>query len=209
MRSPVRISLRCWQSFPQPVRCPPQSRSVSHLEVERKFLPASDFHRRVESLMRCNFGEHRSPSSPIWSASKTELIRDKYFDYNGALASKGIWIRYRYTTSTETQDAESNPRLPADGRWDAKVRLGGDFIESQFEEHEGEQTIRKLLSEHARRPQVEHSKATEDESVTMSKPCHVNARAGAGVIGTGKSCEDETSLVTLPSSSFGTGLLST
>ena len=168
MRSLVRISLRCCQSFPQPVRCPPQSRSVSHLEVERKFLPASDFHRRVESLVRCNFGAHRSPSNPIWSASKTELIRDKYFDRNGALASKGIWIRYRYTTSRETRDAESDPRLPADGRWDAKVRLGGDFIESQFEEHEGEQSIRKLLSEHVPGTMLEDLKVNADLETTRT-----------------------------------------
>ena len=128
------------------MRWPPQSRSVSHLEVERKFLPASDFCRRFESLR--NFGERRSPSSPVWSASKTQRIRDTYFDYHDVLASKGIWIRYRYKTSTETKDAQSTTDPPADGCWDAKVRLGGDFIESQFEEHQGEPSIRKLLSEH-------------------------------------------------------------
>ena len=52
-------------------------------------------------------------------------------------------MRYRYRTSTDTEDA-----LPADGRWDAKARLRGDFIESQFEEHQVEQSVKNLLPEH-------------------------------------------------------------
>ena len=168
MRSPVRISLRCWQSFPQPVRSLQQSRLISHLEVERKFLPAADFHRRVERLIRCNFGERSSSSNPIWSASRSELIRDKYFDCNGALARKGIWIRYRFTTSKGTKDAESNYRLPADGRWDAKVRLGGDFVESQFEEHEGEQSIKKLLAEHVPGTMLEDLQVNADLETTRT-----------------------------------------
>ena len=48
------------------------------------------------------------------------------------------------------------------------MRLGGDFIESQFEEHEGEQSIRKLLSEHVPGTMLEDLKVNADLETTRT-----------------------------------------
>ena len=156
MHSLVRITLRHRRTIPQSVTWLSQSRSVSYLEVERKFLPASDFHRKVDSLC--------SPRN----VPKTERIRDTYYDYSGVLANKGIWIRYRCITSIGTENDLPITDLSSDERWDAKVRLGGDFIESQFEEYQGEQSIRNLLLENVPGTTLEDLAITADLETTRT-----------------------------------------
>ena len=72
-------------------------------------------------------------------------------------------MRYRYRTSTDTEDA-----LPADGRWDAKARLRGDFIESQFEEHQVEQSVKNLLPEHVPGTMLEDLELSADLETTLA-----------------------------------------
>ena len=155
MHSLFRFTWRTRRGFSRAVRWLPLSRSVSYLEVESKFLPASDFLDGMNSL--CSTQD----------ASKIERFRDTYYD-NGILAKKGIWIRYRRTTSVGTEDDEPVADLPSDECWNAKVRLGGDFIESQFEEHHGEGSIRDLLSTHIPGTMLEDLAITADLETTRT-----------------------------------------
>ena len=115
-----------------------QARWLSCLEVERKFVPAADFNKQVGNLV--DFSNCKT-SNAMWRAEKVLVIRDVYFDVQDQLSSKGIWIRHRTTSTTDGISSASSC-------WDAKIRLGGDFIESEFEEIHGEHQIRELLSVH-------------------------------------------------------------
>ena len=106
----------------------------------------------------------RSP----WGAPKTERIRDTYYDYSDILAKKGIWIRYRRTTSLGIEKDGPITDPPFHECWDAKVRLGGNFTESRFEEYQGEQSIRSLLSEHVRGTILEDLAVTADLETTRT-----------------------------------------
>jgi thiamine-triphosphatase len=79
----------------------------SILEVERKFSALT-----VPNLTR-NSG--RPPFRSIESLGQWEL-HDVYYDKSQLLCTAGIWVRKR------------------NGQWEAKVRRGGDFVNSKFEE---------------------------------------------------------------------------
>jgi thiamine-triphosphatase len=78
-----------------------------HLEVERKFcgLAVTDLARHVGN----------PPFRTIQSQGQ-RVFNDTYFDRAGRLAAAGVWVRLR------------------NGVWEAKVRKGGDFQNSRFEE---------------------------------------------------------------------------
>lgn len=79
------------------------------IEVERKFKcgPAT-----IDRL-RKNQGK---PAFQPFEYRGKHKFEDKYYDHNGILSSKGIWVRQR------------------EGQWQAKLRQGGDYTNSQFEE---------------------------------------------------------------------------
>ncbi|KAF2154161.1 hypothetical protein K461DRAFT_312121 [Myriangium duriaei CBS 260.36] len=78
------------------------------LEVERKFAGLA-----IKDLTT-NIG-HPPFRSVTFCGQRT--IRDTYYDTRSRLlSSAGIWVRQR------------------DGKWEAKVKQGGDFINSRFEE---------------------------------------------------------------------------
>ncbi|OWY53977.1 Thiamine-triphosphatase [Alternaria alternata] len=77
------------------------------LEVERKFcgLAVTDLAHHVGN----------PPFRTIQSQGQ-RVFNDTYFDRAGRLAAAGVWVRLR------------------NGQWEAKVRKGGDFQNSRFEE---------------------------------------------------------------------------
>ncbi|KAK6823390.1 hypothetical protein RU639_006022 [Aspergillus parasiticus] len=56
-------------------------------------------------------------------------FHDIYFDNTGVLCSKGVWVRQR------------------DGCWQAKIRRGGDYNNSKFEELSAPEQISEYLEE--------------------------------------------------------------
>ncbi|KOS20573.1 Thiamine-triphosphatase [Escovopsis weberi] len=84
------------------------------LEVERKFRSLA-----VRELTRTA----GVPPFRSLRALPATTIRDAYFDRADALCSAGAWVRRR------------------DGRWEAKIRRGGDFANSRFEEVRGARDV--------------------------------------------------------------------
>jgi len=93
------------------------------VEVERKFQPnlgsADRFH--------ANRGPPAFESLEYLGRCRFE---DAYYDRDGILSSNGVWVRRR------------------DGKWQAKVRQGGDYINSQFGELSEESVIAALVKKY-------------------------------------------------------------
>lgn len=81
----------------------------SVLEVERKFLCDA----RSSDLLNKNSGE---PPFRVLEYLGRHTFEDTYYDHGEILSSLGIWVRRR------------------GGKWEAKIRQGGDYTNSQFEE---------------------------------------------------------------------------
>ena len=81
--------------------------STIYLEVERKFAGLKCY------PLRCNSGSPRFLSSSEPSYHK---FHDTYYDFEARLLKAGIWLRQR------------------DGKWQMKIRRGGTYTNSQFEE---------------------------------------------------------------------------
>ena len=90
------------------------------LEVERKFVCTP----HTKNLLHANSG---SPPLPNLAFKGQHSFEDTYYDFDKALFSHGIWIRKR------------------NGTWQAKIRQGGDFTNSQFSELEGKKDIKALV----------------------------------------------------------------
>jgi hypothetical protein len=82
---------------------------IRRLEVERKFLVTPV----AVSYLRSNSGGSRFKKHESLGKQTTQ---DTYYDRNGLLFSKGVYIRRR------------------NGHWEAKIRTDGDFINSAFTE---------------------------------------------------------------------------
>ncbi|KAK3679567.1 hypothetical protein LTR37_021413, partial [Vermiconidia calcicola] len=78
-----------------------------------------------------------------------------YFDLDNKLFDKGIWIRYRCESLAEAE-AKINCR------WNSKLRLGGDFINSESMELEGEENVRNLLLAYSPCTMLEDLELTAD-----------------------------------------------
>ncbi|KAK4182064.1 CYTH-like domain-containing protein [Podospora australis] len=85
----------------------PKALAPCILEVERKF----------RSLAVRQLTQHGgTPPFQTLHALRLQTIRDTYYDKAGLLSSAGVWARRR------------------NGAWEAKIRKGGNFTNSQFEE---------------------------------------------------------------------------
>lgn len=98
----------------------PRSVNILKLEVERKFSSLA-----VYPLTRD--GGH-PPFHSLKSLSDRTL-HDIYYDHSHLLSSSGIWVRQR------------------NGNWQAKIRKGGDFKDSRFEETSDVNDIAKHVRE--------------------------------------------------------------
>lgn len=92
---------------------------VALLEVERKFCSLA-----VQDLAS-NAGQ---PAFKSIRALAQKTIHDVYYDnLSGSLISAGIWVRQR------------------NGFWEAKVKRGGDYTNSMFEELTGIELVRRCV----------------------------------------------------------------
>ncbi|KAF2798526.1 hypothetical protein K505DRAFT_224118, partial [Melanomma pulvis-pyrius CBS 109.77] len=90
------------------------------LEVERKFLP------NKSSMSRLRASEGNPPFRSFKPLGVCHM-HDVYYDSNDMLLSQGIYVRLR------------------NGTWEAKVRQGGNYTNSQFREYEGEEGIVEIV----------------------------------------------------------------
>jgi thiamine-triphosphatase len=91
------------------------------LEVERKFYPSA------VALIARNAG---SPPLKKFTSLPTTTFTDTYFDLKTTLRDKGVWLRRR------------------DNDWEMKVKTGGDFINSSFQEISGTEEIDQALKKY-------------------------------------------------------------
>jgi len=96
----------------------------SVLEVERKFAPPVDLPSRITA----NQGP---PAFKNIRYSGKYSFEDTYYDHVDTLFSHGIWLRNR------------------SGTWQAKIRCGGDMVNSQFKELSSVDDIRVLVERHS------------------------------------------------------------
>ncbi|KAG8168405.1 hypothetical protein KVR01_001154 [Diaporthe batatas] len=116
---------------------------LSVLEVERKFTPTSASIRQLDQ----NAGE-----PPFKSVLQTGVtcFEDTYYDTSDdILSNAGVWIRCRKKFECgrlRFAPNASDPSSPHAVSWEAKIRLGGNFINSAFGEITDMQEIQATLS---------------------------------------------------------------
>ena len=153
-----------------------QSPLVSYIEVERKFLPTehlqshlssitSDCHRRYQivNAEKCSLG------TLSFFRQSDHIIRDTYYDFHGRLVSKGIWIRRRRSRVIEGDEMHRTPTVEWSTEWSAKVRIGGDYTDSQFLEIQGKPEVDSLVAQHLQ------SAITDDLDTTAELETHRKA----------------------------------
>ncbi|KAI1609321.1 CYTH-like domain-containing protein [Exophiala viscosa] len=91
------------------------------LEVERKFCPSA------AGLITCNAG---SPPFRQILRHRRQVFRDVYYDHGRFLRNAGVWLRRR------------------NKRWEAKLKVGGDYKYSQFQEVKGKTAIDAAIAKH-------------------------------------------------------------
>ena len=89
------------------------------LEVERKFCPLA------AALIVRNAG---FPPFRRFLPQPQKVFRDTYYDHGEVLRKAGIWVRKR------------------EEQWEAKVKVGGDYINSQFQEVRGPKAVDAAIS---------------------------------------------------------------
>lgn len=119
---------------------------TSKLEVERKFVPTSLLKKYVSEtaeVANITLSPTESHNSTISLIRQTrKRVMDKYFDRDGQLEAKGIWVRWRREQTTKHDGTDA---APAQGCWEAKIKDSGDFINSQFVEVKGKDAVEDLL----------------------------------------------------------------
>ena len=125
-----------------------RSRSiVSKFEVERKFVPSLLLKKYACETVTT---PHIDVTSATGHGSKVSLTRlprkritDKYFDHKGLLERKGIWVRWR---KEEVTTPDGIHAISSHTSWEAKVKQGGNFLDSQFVEAEGRDAVEDLIT---------------------------------------------------------------
>jgi hypothetical protein len=120
---------------------------VSTLEVERKFVP-SPLLKKYASETATTSRIHVTPvaghsPSMILTRLPRKRITDKYFDHKGQLEQKGIWVRWR---KDETTTYDGSKTVISQPSWEAKVKQGGNFVDSQFVEAKGRDAVEDLMA---------------------------------------------------------------
>ncbi|KAK3716510.1 hypothetical protein LTR37_006406 [Vermiconidia calcicola] len=151
---------------------PESPKPVSFVEVERKFVPTTYLKARLNGTARAFESSGPSDcSTPAGSHATSQLsffrlpdkrIRDTYYDSRDRLSSKGIWVRQRTSQVGGSQDFPLVSTGPPSTKWEAKVRLAGDYADSQFLELQGEAEIRSLQQQHLPEVQLERLQILAD-----------------------------------------------
>ncbi|KAI0467830.1 hypothetical protein F4859DRAFT_524979 [Xylaria cf. heliscus] len=144
---------------------PQLRRIVSSVEVERKFNPGPKFASvflkdgKTKQQAQCHkLYDHQNGSSFTIIGQPGELIRDTYYDtHDDQLCKLGLWVRQRhihilpFNPSRLERDHDGNVAtervlpFPTEdsrkGQWNAKLRIGGNFSNTQFIEVEGKKKV--------------------------------------------------------------------
>ncbi|KAI0838124.1 hypothetical protein F5Y06DRAFT_296666 [Hypoxylon sp. FL0890] len=119
-------------------------RIVSHVEVERKFNPGPKFTSLLTSytwpsLQRQHQSVNHKECAPFAVIDHpTQLIRDIYYDTeDGHLSTLGLWVRQRTVSILPLNPDLATASDEDKGEWNAKLRLGGYYRNSQFVEYDG------------------------------------------------------------------------
>lgn len=110
-------------------RAPLSQPRRSVLEVERKFAPTATSIRQLD----LNTGE---PPFESVVRNGVTCFEDTYYDTpNDTLSRAGVWVRRREKLERGARPFAGHDRAgPHAVSWEAKVRVGGDFINSAFRE---------------------------------------------------------------------------
>jgi hypothetical protein len=126
-----------------------RSRSiVSKLEAERKFVPSpllKKYASETATVPRIHVtpATKHNPSVTLTRLPRKH-ITDKYFDRKGQLEQKGIWVRWR---KEETTTHDGSNTTTSQTNWEAKIKQGGSFLDSQFIEAKGRDAVESLMAE--------------------------------------------------------------
>lgn len=121
---------------------------TSKLEVERKFVPSPLLKKLATENATTPRITLTSSQHDVSSAALTRLPRkrilDKYFDQKGQLERKGIWVRWR-----KQQDLQHDGTSAASSHafWEAKIKQGGTYLDSQFVEAKGREAVEMVMAE--------------------------------------------------------------
>lgn len=134
------FSMKQQASRPMHPQAPRSQPRQSVLEVERKFAPTATSIRQLDQ----NTGE--PPFDSVVHKGVT-CFEDTYYDTpTDTLSKAGVWIRRREKLECGVRPfAGHRRRDPPDVSWEAKVRVGGDFINSAFREVTNVQEISAML----------------------------------------------------------------
>lgn len=126
----------------------PLKRIVSNVEVERKFNPCPNFASLLSEQAAGRPLSNRHGGGALAVLRQPgQLIRDTYYDTgDGQLSDRGLWVRQRYYGSAPAASL-SHARVDGAGdggdraEWNAKLRVGGHFTNSQFVELDGKEAV--------------------------------------------------------------------
>ncbi|GAW14920.1 hypothetical protein ANO14919_043250 [Xylariales sp. No.14919] len=129
------------------------NRIVSKVEVERKFNLGPKFASTFLSkdwtksrLQRLNVYNKQGNYSFAVLRQPSVIIRDTYYDTQGdQLSNLGLWVRQRHVQHLPLETSQENIVHSLKDRdssqWNAKLRLGGHFNNSQFAEFDGKENV--------------------------------------------------------------------
>ena len=126
----------------RPTAVKPSTMRTIMLEVERKFSPS------LANIQNITANSGRSPFRRL-QAKALRVFRDTYYDRADKLSAAGIWLRRRRHEKGLSDDRVDDQAGFADGRWEAKIRRGGNFERSAFEETTSTSTIAELVRQYA------------------------------------------------------------
>ncbi|KAJ8607133.1 hypothetical protein MRB53_040486 [Persea americana] len=112
------------------------ARRTMNLEVESKFTPRPGFRETAAQRHQKEKPGAKMANRFIWSTETRSKIQDTYLDHAGELMKNGIYVRRRREISSTARSDSFMGVEPGDD-WEAKVSVGGDFINSQFNEVQG------------------------------------------------------------------------
>jgi len=142
--------------------------SVSKLEVERKFVPSPLLNKYASETATVSRIHVTPTTKHNPSVTLTRLprkrITDKYFDHKGQLEQQGIWVRWR---KGQTITHDGSKTITSQTSWEAKVKQGGNFLDSQFVEAKGRDAVEDLMAEAG----VCHSIYDLSFQWSRSRPC--------------------------------------
>ncbi|KAI0888086.1 uncharacterized protein GGS22DRAFT_155057 [Annulohypoxylon maeteangense] len=112
-------------------------RIVSNVEVERKFNLGPKF-----TSLFANPTGYQEKVPFVLRSHPQQLIRDTYYDTaDGHLSELGMWVRKRSVDLLPLNPTERITGAKDGAQWNAKLRLAGHYMNSQFVEFDGRMDV--------------------------------------------------------------------